>query len=118
MGETRPDHLPEILASHGRWLDSDGAEGACADLSRVNLEFVDLQGARLRKANLRYARLGGADLRGADLREADLRGALTSVTTLGYNELDLPREYAYANFAGALVEGAQFDGAPPDTFRT
>lgn len=105
----RREKLPEILAAHARWLDTDGREGARANLARANLEGARLSGARLQNANLRYAKLGGADFTNADLRGADLRGATLVVTVQGYNELDLPREYATADFTGA-----QFDGVLAD----
>ncbi len=106
---SRRDKLPEILSAHALWLDTDGREGARANLSRVNLAGAKLAGARLQKANLRYAGLGGADFTGADLRGADLRGATLVVTVQGYNELDLPREYATADFTGAQLEGVLAD---------
>lgn len=114
---TRRNRLPEILAAHALWLDTDGRAGARADLHSANLEGAKLGGARLQNANLRHARLGGADFTGADLRGADLRGATLVMTIQGYNELDLPREYATADFAGAQLQGVladvSLDGTTP-----
>ena len=113
----RRDKLPAILAAHALWLDTDGREGARADLHTANLEGAKLAGARLQKANLRHAKLGGADFSKADLRGADLRGAKLVVTVQGYNELDLPREYATADFTGAQLGGVladvPLDGSTP-----
>ena len=87
--------LDVILENHRIWLDTDGEEGECADLSGANLRYAnlcyanlcyaDLSGADLSGTNLRYANLCYADLRDADLsganlryanlRDADLRGA-------------------------------------------
>jgi hypothetical protein len=108
---TRRDKLPSILAAHALWLDTDGREGKRADLHGANLQGSQLVGARLQKANLRGAKLGGANFTGADLRGADLRGASLVVTIQGYNELDLPREYATADFTGAQLEGTLSDVA-------
>ncbi len=64
------EKLQEILAQHKKWVESEGKEGARADLRRAKL-----QGAELGKANLQGAGLLGADLQGADLGEAKLQKA-------------------------------------------
>src|ERR1700720_3101402 len=72
--------LTEILEQHGNWLDSRGATGIQADLSRENLENSDLIDARLQEAllnktNLQRADLMLADMRGASLLQANLKDA-------------------------------------------
>ena len=82
--------IKETLAEHKKWLDSNGEEGAHADLRQATLYYADLRHADLRRAdlchaNLRHASLYGANMRHADLydaklydanlRHADLRGA-------------------------------------------
>jgi uncharacterized protein YjbI with pentapeptide repeats len=92
--------LPEILEQHGDWLDSAGAKGIQADLSRENLEDAELIDARLpdallNKTNLRRADLMMADLRGASLLQADLRDA----NLLG-------AQFQRANLQAAILTGA------------
>lgn len=92
--------LAEILEQHGDWLDSAGAEGIQADLSRENLEDAELIDARLRdallnKTNLRRADLMLADFRGASLLQADLRD-----TSL------LGTQFQCANLQAAVFTGA------------
>lgn len=77
--------LNKILEQHKVWQETDGDDGARAnlqkadlrgaDLQKANLQEADLQGANLQGANLRWANLRWANLRGANLRGADLRGA-------------------------------------------
>ena len=74
------EKLNGILQAHKKWLDSNGEEGARADLRGDNLRYADLRYADLRDANLRYADLRHVDLRhvdlsGTDLSDTDLRGA-------------------------------------------
>lgn len=64
-------NLTEILQQHALWLQTDGKEGARADLSGANLSRANLIGANLIGANLR-----GADLIGANLSEANLSRAI------------------------------------------
>ena len=77
--------LNQILQQHQLWLDSNEAEGKCADLQDANLRYTNLRGTDLRSANLQEADLQGANLRYTNLRgaylvdayliDADLRGA-------------------------------------------
>jgi uncharacterized protein YjbI with pentapeptide repeats len=72
--------LAEIIEQHGDWLDSGGAAGVQADLSRENLEGSDmidarLQDAILNKTNLKRADLMLADFRGATLLQANFQDA-------------------------------------------
>ncbi len=96
-----PVPVEELLASHARWVETDGREGQPADLSRLDLrkfgsfahrmltaliapganfygqclEGASLQGSNLQGADLRYAKLAGADLRGVNLIGAKLGNA-------------------------------------------
>ena len=58
-------NLTEILQQHALWLQTDGREGARANLSDASLRGADLSGADLFGADL-----SGASLRGAYLSEA------------------------------------------------
>ena len=99
----------QLLDSHTRWAETDGREGAPADLSGldlrrvkrlshrmltaliapgavlygVNFEGASLQGSNLAGADLRSAKLGGADLRGVNLSGAKLNHADLRDTKLG-----------------------------------
>jgi uncharacterized protein YjbI with pentapeptide repeats len=59
-----PEKLQEILANSKKYWETNGQEGAIADL-----RGADLRGADLTDADLRGADLTDADLRGADLKE-------------------------------------------------
>jgi uncharacterized protein YjbI with pentapeptide repeats len=93
--------VAEALDQHRLWVESNGAQGKCADLCGANLAQADLtganlQGAQMQKANLRGADLSMANLRNANLVEADLR----ETNLLG-------TEFAGANMMGANLYGAQ-----------
>jgi len=60
MKQSELDQLDDVLEQHALWLESDGKQGALADLSGANLS-----GADLIYANLSRADLSGADLSGA-----------------------------------------------------
>jgi uncharacterized protein YjbI with pentapeptide repeats len=121
--------LQDILDKHRDWVQSDGKNGARADLSgydlagagdllrganlgnavfaRANLQGVSLEGTNFAEADLtgvdlRNARLVGATFREADLRNADLTGATGVVTP----------QFAGANVAGAKLPEviAKFEG--------
>jgi uncharacterized protein YjbI with pentapeptide repeats len=110
--------LTEILEQHGSWLDSQGATGTQADLSRENLENSDLIDARLQEAllnkiNLQRADLMLADMRGASLLQANLKDANLLGTVLHQANLQaatlegatglLNRQLAGANLFGAVL---------------
>ena len=112
--------LKEILDQHKIWIESNGVQGKCADLTcadlfRANLINADLEGAilciaNLQGANLRGAKLTGANLYGASLRDADLTGAnLTGANLHSANLNDASLEGA--NLIGASLEGANLEGA-------
>ena len=103
----RPE-LNRILKQHRLWLDTNGREGAQADLRGANLRHADLRDADLRDANLLGVYLWDADLRGADLGCAKLQGAnLWDANLQGANlwKADLQG----ANLLGANLQGAQLD---------
>ena len=52
--------LKKILSDHKKWLDSNGQEGALADLKNSKLKGAVLIGANLKNANLEGAYLYGA----------------------------------------------------------
>jgi hypothetical protein len=87
-------NLPEILASHARWLACDPS-GQRANLDGANLNRASLVGANLDGASLVGANLDGANLDGANLNRASLVGA----------SLD------GANLNRARLDGANLDGA-------
>lgn len=89
------EKLSGILQAHKKWLDSNGKEGARADLRNA-----DLRDANLRDANLRGANLRGADLRGADLCRADLCGTDLCHADLSYANLSYAN-LRYANLSYA-----------------
>src|SRR5678816_520727 len=101
--------LKQVLASHEKWLSTEGREGARlsirnallqeADLHGANLQDADLEGAKLsvadlmqanlRRANLRNADFWMADMKDANLQGADLQGAnLSYVTNLTQKQID------------------------------
>jgi uncharacterized protein YjbI with pentapeptide repeats len=92
--------LGEILEQHADWLDSKGAVGIQADLSRENLEDADLIDARLQEALLNKTILKRADLMLADFRGASLLQAnLKDANLLG-------TVFHQANLQAATLEGA------------
>ena len=62
----------KILEEHKLWLDSDGKQGARANLTDADLSGASLSGANLSGANLCRANLSGASLCRASLCGADL----------------------------------------------
>ena len=108
-------NLTEILQQHQLWLQTDGREGARADLRRADLSEADLRDADLRRADLSDADLSGADLSdadlsGADLRGADLRGADLSRASLRGASLR-GANLSRASLRGANLAGANLAGA-------
>lgn len=94
------ENLSGILQAHKKWLDSNGEEGARADLRYADLRGADLRGADLSNADLSNADLRGANLRGANLRYADLRYA--DLRHADLYDADLCR----ADLRGADLRGA------------
>ena len=123
--EISDEELDRILAYHWQWLESEGADGKQADLSRCGLEGNRLVDAWarvfLKKAptkgglTLKKAKLVGAHLEGAHLWFADLGGANLSSARLQNSELlDAHLEGAILRFTDlreADLRGVNFEGA-------
>ena len=67
--------LKQILSDHKKWLDSNGEEGAAADLKNRKLKGAVFIGANLKNANLKGAYLYGAYFKNANLEKSNLEGA-------------------------------------------
>ena len=106
-----PTALSSALKSHYLWMETDGREGARAelagaDLNHIDLRDVNLSGANLKGANLTGARLDKAllvmsDLSGVDLTEAVLDGATLDGVNL-----------SHANLNGAKLRNALLGAVP------
>jgi uncharacterized protein YjbI with pentapeptide repeats/CheY-like chemotaxis protein len=135
-GETRTGEdvdeldLPGILDDHRRWLESRAAEGARANLEKLDIAGVDLSGLDLSNANLRAADMSDAVCRGTVLQGADLRGAVMSGAVLREADLTVAKlrhddmrfadltaavfkdaDLAGARMSGVKIEGTDFTGA-------
>jgi len=119
MPESPTRNLPEILASHARWLAGDPSgqraslKGAILDgasLNRANLDGANLEGASLDWASLDGASLEGASLNGASLKGASLDGASLNRANLGGANLE-EADLDGASLNGANLEGASLNGA-------
>jgi uncharacterized protein YjbI with pentapeptide repeats len=109
MPESPPLNLPEILASHARWLACDPS-GQRANLNGANLNGANLNGASLDRASLDRASLNRANLNGASLNWAKLDGA--NLNRANLNRVNL--NWASLNWAkldGANLNRASLDGA-------
>jgi hypothetical protein len=73
--EVSETELKRVLAEHEKWLQTDGEEGAQANLREADLQGADLRGAKLQRADLRDANLQRANLSGANLSGAKLTEA-------------------------------------------
>ncbi len=100
------ENLADVLKQHQEWLDSRGARGAQAILTRTDLRGHGLSGSCLTLAvmtggnfrnvdfsgaELSMCDFSGADLRGANLSGADLRGAQLQRTHLDDADLHTAR---------------------------
>ncbi|EME70108.1 hypothetical protein H261_09889 [Paramagnetospirillum caucaseum] len=104
-----------VVAEHGKWLQTKGAEGKRATFTGMDLAGVDLSGAVLANATFREvdlsdaclaeARLDGSDFRYATLSAANLGGANLGVAALRHAKLDL------SNLEGATLRGTDLSGA-------
>jgi len=105
MREISDDELRKILEEHNRWLNTDGEEGSCANLSYCNLSSTDLlHDAKLCEVDLHGADLRGTDLRGTDFFRADLQDAKL-------NEADLRGAKLYgADLHGTDLRGTDREG--------
>ncbi|CUW41319.1 conserved protein of unknown function (CheY-like superfamily 15-208) [Magnetospirillum sp. XM-1] len=111
-----------VVAEHGQWLQSKGAEGKRATFTGMDLAGVDLSGAILANATFREvdlsdsclaeARLDGSDFRYATLSAANLGGANLGVAALRHAKLNL------SNLEGAVLRGTDLSGASLTGART
>ena len=72
MKRLSEEELNNVLEQHKLWLDTDGDEGARANLSKADLYRANLSEADLRRANLYRANLSNVSLYKANLSKADL----------------------------------------------
>ena len=98
--------LRDAIENHWHWLETEGKEGARANLRNADLLWADLREARLCQADLCGADLLGVDLCGADLREADLQGTNLQEANLAGADLQ-GAKLDWANLAGANLEGVR-----------
>ena len=109
-----------VVAAHGQWLFSHGAQGRRAMFQDMDLAGADMAGAALAGASFRQAdlsdalladaRLDGADFRYAVLAAAHLAGADLGVAHLRHADLRLANLEA-ASLRGADLSGAKLSGA-------
>ncbi len=109
-----------LVAEHGKWLHSQGAEGKRANFAGKDLAGAELAGMILAGAGFRHAdlsdaalaecRLDGADFRHASLSAADCSRAVLGVAQLRHANLRLANLEG-ANLRGADLSGAQLGGA-------
>lgn len=107
--------LEDILARHLRWLQSQGAEGARADLSQADLRERGLRHRALFRANLAGADLRGADLSGsvlvdADCEQANFNGAIMRDVDLRATDLSKTAEFRDVQLIGADLSHANLSG--------
>ena len=105
MKKITKKELKEILEQHKLWLDSNGKEGKCADLTDADLRYANLTHADLRYANLSGANLTGAGLYRANLIEVNLTCA--NLTDAILTSANLTR----ADLTGAYLTGADLTRA-------
>ena len=109
----KKEKLDRILADHALYWETDGKEGAIANLSNTDLSRIDLSGDNLSRANLSQSDLSGADLRGANLSCANLRGA--NLCDADLSDTDLSGvNLGHTDLSGALLSGAKIDLAIED----
>lgn len=89
------------LQQHLLWIESNGSQGACLDLSGH-----DLQGTNFRRRNLSRAMLRDVDMSHCDCREANLDGADLSGA-----------ELRQADFSGSTLRGADLTAASMEAAR-
>lgn len=114
-GDVAAMDFSAVVAEHGKWLASKGAEGTRATFSGMDLAGADFAGAILANATFREvdlsdaclsdARLDGSDFRYATLSAANLGGANLGVAALRHAKLEL------SNLEGASLRGADLSGA-------
>ncbi|NKB60974.1 MAG: TIR domain-containing protein [Gammaproteobacteria bacterium] len=120
MREISREELDEVLDKHRVWLESEGKQGARAELVECDLTAIDLsetnlkrailsgsilQNTNLRKSDLRKAEMLETDLFSADLTQADLRQADLWQSDMGETTL------VDANLSGTCLNETILDGA-------
>lgn len=147
VGTPMADLIPSAhaqLEAHVKFIETDGVEGAPANLSGVDmrplacmahlnlaairarkttfygldLRGVKLQGAQLEGADFRAANLESADLRGANLSGANFSGAILRDCNMGPLIIDstrrLPTQLVEVDFQRADLRGADLAQAVLD----
>jgi uncharacterized protein YjbI with pentapeptide repeats len=108
------EEIASRIASHKKWLTSDGKRGIQANFSGMNMRFIDLSSADLSnsvldKANFERASLNGckfvgASMQGANLQFAEIKGAdFAGANLTGANLSDTSLA---VNFRRAVLDGA------------
>ncbi|MDO8605260.1 MAG: pentapeptide repeat-containing protein [Phaeospirillum sp.] len=124
-GDVASLDLTAVIAEHGLWLQSKGAEGKRATFIGMDLAGADLSNAILANATFREvnlsdaclaeARLDGSDFRYAVLEAADLGSANLGVAAMRHARLQLSNmENAVlrgSDLSGAILTGARMAGA-------
>jgi uncharacterized protein YjbI with pentapeptide repeats len=87
--------LKEVLASHNKWVTTEGKEGTRLSIRNASLQEADLHGANLQDAELEDAKLSVADLMQTNLRRANLRNA----------------DFWMADMKDTILQGADLQGA-------
>jgi Pentapeptide repeats (8 copies) len=118
-----PVDMQRVIALHERWLATDGAEGARADLREINLEGnvgrggdllliggLILREVNLSRADIRFARLRHIDLGDANLTSAELNGSDLERATLDSADLT-HADLRDANLRAAILTGANLADA-------
>lgn len=112
--------LDIILAQHLVWLESQGRDGARAELPVCDLRAADLRELDLRQADLSMANFGGADLSriklcGANLVAANFRHSTLCDANLSDFQAKVggqgEGQAAIPLSAPTLLDGADFGGA-------
>lgn len=101
------EELNKILEQHKLWLETNGNEGARANFSEADLEYVNFSGANLERAIFDKANLFGANLSRANLFQANFFKADLFEASLF--EADLRgSNFEEANLVTANLCGADF----------
>lgn len=98
------------IEQHQLWIQSNGKEGAIADLRNANLSFANLSSVDLRNANLRNANLHHANLRNANLSSANL--SFTDLSSANLHSANLHHaNLSFANLSFTDLSSANLHSA-------
>ncbi|MGG6263833.1 pentapeptide repeat-containing protein [Leptolyngbya sp. AN03gr2] len=104
------EEIKARIEQHQRWIQSNGKEGAIADLRNANLSFTNLSSVDLRNANLRNANLHHADLSSANLSSANL--SFTDLSSANLSSADLHHaNLSFANLSFTNLSSANLHSA-------